>query len=156
PAAIGTGVYLSATELVCKCLLVGFSSFSAKSVMGGLRRKSLATAFAWVFACAATTGEEPKVPRWADEAIWYQIFPERFANGDPGNAPTRHSLESPRRVSESWAVTPWTSDWYSRAEWERQQRGGFYDSIFHRRYGGDLQGVLDRLDYLQELGVNAI
>ena len=33
----------------------------------------------------------------------------------------------------------------------------FYeDGVFHRRYGGDLQGVLDKLDYLQELGINTI
>ena len=28
--------------------------------------------------------------------------------------------------------------------------------MFHRRYGGDLQGVIDKLDYLEELGINAI
>jgi glycosidase len=34
--------------------------------------------------------------------------------------------------------------------------GGFYDSVFDRRYGGDLQGVIDRLGYLDSLGVTAI
>jgi hypothetical protein len=37
----------------------------------------------------------PTVPGWAADAIFYQIFPERFANGDPSNDPTRESLESP-------------------------------------------------------------
>ena len=32
----------------------------------------------------------------------------------------------------------------------------FEKGVFDRRYGGDLQGVLDRLDYLQDLGINAI
>jgi len=32
----------------------------------------------------------------------------------------------------------------------------FSDLLQYRRYGGDLQGVLDKLDYLQDLGINAI
>ena len=54
---------------------------------------------------------EQRVPDWAADAIWYQIFPERFRNGDPSNDPTRASLELPiDRVPESWTLTPWTSD----------------------------------------------
>ena len=33
------------------------------------------------------------VPAWAKSAVWYQIFPERFRNGDPKNDPTRASLD---------------------------------------------------------------
>ena len=99
----------------------------------------------------------PSVPAWAADAIFYQIFPERFRNGDPTNDPTRASLEFPDIMPESWAVTPWTSDWYARAEWERELGDNFYeDGVFHRRYGGDLQGVIDKLDYLEDLGINAI
>jgi cyclomaltodextrinase / maltogenic alpha-amylase / neopullulanase len=66
-----------------------------------------------------------EVPEWAYDAVWYQIFPERFANGDPDNDPPN--------------VEPW---------------GGAptYDNFF----GGDLQGVIDNLWYLEDLGVNAI
>ena len=98
------------------------------------------------------------VPAWAADAVFYQIFPERFRNGDPANDPTRASLETPiDRVPESWAVTPWTSDWYARADWEQARGGDFYhDGVFDRRYGGDLQGVIDRLDYLRDLGVNTL
>lgn len=98
------------------------------------------------------------VPDWAADAVFYQLFPERFRNGDPTNDPTRASLEFPiERVPESWAVTPWTSDWYARADWETARGDDFYDDgVFDRRYGGDLQGVIDRLDYLDSLGVNAI
>ncbi|WP_197526591.1 glycoside hydrolase family 13 protein [Botrimarina colliarenosi] len=96
------------------------------------------------------------VPSWASQAVWYQVFPERFANGDPTNDPTRESLEHPARVPPTWAVTRWTSDWYAQAPWEQRGGGEFYRSVYNRRYGGDLQGVLDRLDYLAELGVNAI
>lgn len=97
------------------------------------------------------------VPDWAADAIFYQIFPERFANGDPTNDPTRDSLEAPDRVPKSWKVSPWTGDWYARADWERELGPDFFENgVFDRRYGGDLQGVIDRLDYLQNLGVNAI
>lgn len=96
------------------------------------------------------------VPAWAQDAIFYQIFPERFRNSDPSNDPTRASLERPLDdVPTSWHVTAWTRDWYEQAGWERQM-GGFYDSIFDRRYGGDLQGVIDKLGYLDSLGINAI
>lgn len=98
---------------------------------------------------------EPAVPSWVADAVFYQIFPERFANGDPTNDPTRDSLEGP--VPESWKISPWTGDWYARADWEREIGPNFYENgVFHRRYGGDLQGVIEHLDYLQQLGVNAI
>src|SRR5690606_8991197 len=107
------------------------------------------------------------VPTWAADAVWYQIFPERFRNGDPSNDPTRESLEHPNEtVPETWAVREWGSDWYARSDWEEEIGGTFYDTgegfehprgaVFDRRYGGDLQGVIDRLDYLDDLGINAI
>lgn len=95
------------------------------------------------------------VPDWVADAVFYQVFPERFANGDRGNDPTRESLEDD--VPASWTVSPWTGDWYARAPWEREIGGNFFDhGVFHRRYGGDLQGIIDRLDYLQNLGVTAL
>ncbi len=103
--------------------------------------------------------QSPNVPAWAADAVFYQIFPERFRNGDPGNDPTWASLETPveGRVPETWAVTPWTGDWYARAGWETARGEDFYeDGVFDRRYGGDLQGVIDKLDYLRDLGVNAL
>lgn len=68
-----------------------------------------------------------RAPQWASETIWYQIFPERFANGDPTNDPE--------------GVLPWGSK-------EHPSRDDFY--------GGDLQGVLDNMDYLEDLGINGI
>ncbi len=98
------------------------------------------------------------VPDWAADAVFYQLFPERFRNGDPSNDPTRASLELPvDRVPDDWALTPWTGDWYARADWERERGDDFYeDGVFDRRYGGDLQGVIDELDYLRDLGINTI
>lgn len=66
-----------------------------------------------------------KVPDWAKDAIFYQIMPERFANGDPSNDP---------KGTQSWGGQPTTDNFF----------------------GGDLQGVLDHLDDLLDLGINAI
>jgi cyclomaltodextrinase len=94
---------------------------------------------------------------WAAEAVFYQIFPERFCNGDPSNAPTRDSLEPPINPGSSWRISSWTADWYARDGWEKELGPDFYkNGVFDRRYGGDLKGVLDKLDYLSDLGVNAI
>lgn len=68
-----------------------------------------------------------KSPDWVKETVWYQIFPERFANGDKSNDPE--------------GVKDWNpSDHPGREDY----------------YGGDLQGVLDHLDYLQDLGINGL
>ncbi|MEM8864876.1 MAG: alpha-amylase family glycosyl hydrolase, partial [Planctomycetota bacterium] len=105
----------------------------------------------------AEAAAKESAPEWAASAIFYQIFPERFRNGDPTNDPTRESLEFPDLVSPNWAITPWGKDWYARADWEKEGGDNFFDNgVFDRRYGGDLQGVIDKLDYLQELGINAL
>jgi len=99
------------------------------------------------------------VPVWAKEAIWYQIFVERFRNGDTTNDPTPEDLKGgyPGYVPENWSITPWGHDWYAREPWlESVKADNFYSKIQARRYGGDLQGVLDRLDYIQKLGATAI
>lgn len=74
---------------------------------------------------AARKIEVWEAPEWVSDAIFYQIFPERFANGDPANDPA--------------GVEPW---------------GGVPtgDNFF----GGDLEGILQRLSYLEQLGVTAI
>lgn len=106
---------------------------------------------------------DASVPDWALGAVWYQIFPERFRNGNPLNDPSYPGIYRPA----------WTSDWHSVAGEEleaaqigavagryaldpEQQGGMLYNVVWHRRYGGDLQGVVERLDYLQELGVTAL
>ena len=100
-----------------------------------------------------------EAPRWSQNAIWYQIFVERFRNGDTLNDPTladiKHSY--PHTYSSNWSITPWGHQWYALNSWEKEAYGNdFYKAIQSRRYGGDLQGVLDKLDYLQDLGITAI
>lgn len=117
-----------------------------------------------VSACSTNRGAGPSpsgsaaVPTWASDAVFYQIFPERFANGDRSNDPTRQSLEEAGSFAPtSWRISDWTADWYARADWEEELGPDFYNNgVFQRRYGGDLQGVINRLGYLDSLGINAI
>jgi cyclomaltodextrinase / maltogenic alpha-amylase / neopullulanase len=90
---------------------------------------------------AYSCGMKPdfQTPDWAKHAIWYQIFPERFRNGDPGNDPPN--------------TKKWTSNWFSRLDGES---GQFYRDVWSRRYGGDFQGIISELPYLRSLGVNCI
>lgn len=106
------------------------------------------------------SGEERirKVPEWSKHVVWYQIFPERFRNGDPANDPTPKDLAGswPHSVPAGWRVSKWTGDWYELQSWERSDGKDFYVHVQNRRYGGDFQGILDKLDYLQELGITAL
>lgn len=107
-----------------------------------------------------TAGPSPvtDVPSWASRAVWYQIFPERFMNGDRTNdpGPGEIGLAWPHESPAQWHLSRWTGDWYELQPWEKQGDRGFYFRAQQRRYGGDLQGIIDRLDYLGDLGITAI
>lgn len=129
----------------------------------GFCRNTMIAALFFVSACggAAENNESDHlsskaVPSWAADAIIYQIFPERFRNGDPTNDPTRASLEYTREIPENWKISSWTADWYAREDWEYEISDSFYGSVFDRRYGGDLLGVIKALPYLDSLGINVI
>lgn len=107
-----------------------------------------------VLLIAGSLPSQVRVPVWARDAVWYQIFPERFRNGDPGNDPMASEVGIP--ADRGWKVSAWTSSWYAQTPWEQKHSGKFYDNVFDRRYGGDLQGVIDKLDYLHDLGVTAL
>lgn len=105
------------------------------------------------------TRDISSVPAWAKEAIWYQIFVERFRNGDTTNDPTPADMAGsyPGQLPSDWKITPWGHDWYSHEPWlDKVNADGFYSKIQARRYGGDLQGVLDKIDYIEALGITAI
>ena len=100
-----------------------------------------------------------KAPEWAKSVIWYQIFVERFNNGDKTNDPkpenttvTNMNIVPPA----GWKITPWTGDWFAKDDWMKGDDKNFGNWLQYRRYGGDLQGILDKLDYLQELGITAV
>jgi cyclomaltodextrinase len=68
---------------------------------------------------------EPETPEWVRDAVFYQIFPDRFARS--------LTLPKPTHIDE-WGAPPTP----------------------HGYQGGDLIGVVEHLDYLQDLGVNAV
>ena len=79
-------------------------------------------------------------PNWAKGAVMYQIFVDRFYNGDPTNdVQTKEYcyVGEPVQKIEDWNSYPESMD-------------------IRRFYGGDLQGVIDKLDYLQDLGIDVI
>ncbi len=99
------------------------------------------------------------VPTWAKTVVWYQIFPERFRNGDPSNDPTVEDIRGadPQEPPKEWHIHPWGSDWYKLQDYEKTNgEPELWKHLLRRRYGGDLQGVIDKLDYLQDLGITAI
>jgi len=99
-----------------------------------------------------------KIPEWAKRVVWYQIFPERFNNGDKTNDPDLSSLKGswPHDSNSDWQIHPWTSDWYELQPYEKQNGKDIWFNIQRRRYGGDIQGIIDKLDYLKDLGIGAI
>ncbi|MEI7443079.1 MAG: glycoside hydrolase family 13 protein [Actinomycetes bacterium] len=74
------------------------------------------------------------IPVWARKAVIYQIFPDRFAKSD-------HEYELPQ-----WAI-PRT--------WDQHPEGRGSNTAFEY-FGGDLWGVIDKLDYIQGLGINCL
>ena len=95
------------------------------------------------------------VPQWAKGVVWYQIFPDRFCNGDANNDPTQESLNGawPFDHTSPWQLSPWTDQWYRRQAWEQADGHDLGHHLQRRRYGGDLQGILDRLDSIFWSGV---
>jgi glycosidase len=65
-------------------------------------------------------------PEWVKDTVWYQIFPERFANGDPSRNPK--------------GVLPW----------------GSTEPTVTCMFGGDFQGIINHIDHLKELGITGI
>ena len=80
-------------------------------------------------------------PAWLGSAVFYQIFPDRFANGDPTNDPQPDEYEYRGQSPKTY---PWEAP---------PDEGQFFPLVF---YGGDLAGINSRLDYLADLGINAL
>ncbi|MCB0648695.1 MAG: hypothetical protein KDC49_18625 [Saprospiraceae bacterium] len=97
-------------------------------------------------------------PQWAQEAIWYQIFVERFRNGNTANEPTPKYMQPGLfdTIPSDWKMQDWGSNWYGRAAWEEGSEFPFYTTVQMRRYGGDLEGVKSQIAYLKDLGINAV
>ena len=80
------------------------------------------------------------VPEWAKNAVMYQIFTDRFCNGDMTNDVVNdeyYYAVGHAKKALSWDTLP-------------------IDTDFRHFYGGDIQGILDKLDYIESLGVEVI
>jgi cyclomaltodextrinase len=110
------------------------------------------------FATMDCSAQKDFTPDWSKGIVWYQIFPERYSNGDPSNDPKVSDQNGayPFDDTSAFQIHPWTSDWYQLQPYEKKNGKNIYFNIQRRRYGGDLQGVLNKLDYLKSMGVNAI
>lgn len=73
----------------------------------------------------ANPGDVIQVPEWSKGQVYYQIFPERFRNGDPSNDP---------KDCVTWGAEPTRENYM----------------------GGDLKGILQKLDYIKSLGTDCI
>lgn len=106
----------------------------------------------------AATAQTKFTPEWSKGIVWYQIFPERYSNGDPSNDPkvTDQDGAYPFDTASPFEIHPWTSDWYQLQPYEQKNGKDIYYNIQRRRYGGDLQGIINKLDYIKSLGVGAI
>ncbi len=100
------------------------------------------------------TGYVDHIPSWAKGVVWYQVFPERFRNGNPRSNPTLEDIKE--TWIKNWRIRDWGKDWYAMDLWEQENFDSVFQSIYHRRCGGDLTGIIEKLDYIQQLGIGAI
>jgi glycosidase len=94
-----------------------------------------------------------KVPGWARDAVYYYIFPDRFRNGDRANDPQpgRDRYQDKHvELHKNWLDKPWKPA-------EPGQQGDGSDDVYNNDFfGGDLAGIIEKLDYIKELGANTI
>lgn len=102
-----------------------------------------------------------KTPDWAKEGIFYQIFPDRFRNGDPSNDPD-FSEKYYQGKTELPPEGKTNEPYFHMEEWN--DIAGLQQSPFrtdgkpdyYSFYGGDIAGVMEKLDYLRDLGVTIL
>jgi len=94
-----------------------------------------------------------QTPDWIKNAVVYQVFPDRFRDGDTNNdkpAGTFFYGEEGgtvyRSLQENW----------NEPICDPREEGACAGTYSKNFYGGDLAGLIDKLDYLQDLGINTI
>lgn len=100
--------------------------FYEDGVLDGEQQKLSAKMFQYFIFPWMNPADIAKTPDWVNHMVWYQIFPDRFCNGNPARNPEK--------------VHPW-------------KKGKVRNEEF---YGGDLEGIIEKLDYLKDLGVTGI
>ncbi|WP_067142398.1 alpha-amylase family glycosyl hydrolase [Oceanivirga salmonicida] len=115
------------------------------------------------------------IPEWTKQAIWYNIFPDRFYNANIYNDPifnefgpenfSMNELHQNKYInSKLWNkdkpkfnLNRWTADYSERTNWEKEYEKDIdYSLKYARMYGGDIEGIKERIPYLKELGITAV
>ena len=81
-----------------------------------------------------------QTPDWLSGGIMYQIFPDRFYR----SGTTKYNVPQDRYLHQRWGSQP---------EWRPNHQGEITNSDY---FGGDLEGIIQKLDYLQSLGITCI
>ncbi len=89
------------------------------------------------------------VPAWARDAVYYYIFPERFRNGNQANDPkpgVDHYQDKAVEFHKDWLEKPF-----------KPGSGDGSDAVYNNDFfGGDLAGIIEKLDYIADLGANTL
>ena len=88
-----------------------------------------------------------KVPEWAPDIVYYYVFPDRFRNGDKRNDP------KPDVTKYHDGTVEWHKNWLDKPWKPGDGSDDRYNNDF---FGGDLAGLIDKLDYIKDLGANTI
>ncbi|CAH0344100.1 alpha-amylase family glycosyl hydrolase [Bacillus sp. CECT 9360] len=92
-----------------------------------------------------------KTPDWMKEAVVYQIFPDRFFNGNKKNDKAKNTSRGPEPIEQQdWNELPDNPRLIDR---EGYDGDGIWSNDF---YGGDIAGIQKKLDYIESLGVNTL
>lgn len=92
-----------------------------------------------------------KTPDWMKTATVYQIFPDRFFNGNSDNDDIKEYARGYEEIeSREWNEIP---DNPRKKEQSGYDGDGIWSNDF---FGGDIEGIRQKLDYLQEIGINTI
>jgi len=118
------------------------------------------------------------IPEWAKGSVGYQIYIDSFRNGDVDNdaifnefgtddfsepsGEIRSGTSKRELVIAYWggnekpqfSLNEWNSNYEEKSEWEENTLNDMQN--YTRYYGGDLEGVIEKLDYIKDLGVEYI
>ena len=118
------------------------------------------------------------IPEWAKGSVGYQIYIDSFRNGDVDNdaifnefgtddfsepsGEIRSGTSKRELVMAYWggnekpqfSLNEWNSNYEEKSEWEENTLNDMQN--YTRYYGGDLEGVIEKLDYIKDLGVEYI
>jgi hypothetical protein len=139
-----------------------FSDGEAEVVLGREGAGESAASDAAPFSFDSAGMAEFTTPDWVKEGIVYQIFPERFANGNPDNDPDfsewyyQGLTELPPSGKTNGEYFHFVDDWYDVAGLQKSPYKTDGKPDWNSFYGGDIEGVRANLDYLADLGVTIV